>query len=76
LPIYSYDSVEHLARDHDLSGKSVGDEAARKRSLNWTANETVRLAHVLLDPSNSMALTRLVSRASSEQLDVILHDPW
>lgn len=74
--IYSYESVEQLARDYELSGKSVGEEAARKRSPNWTANETARLAHVLVDPSNSTALTRLVSRASREQLDAGLHDPW
>jgi hypothetical protein len=72
----SYEKVEQLARDYELSGKSVGDEAARKRSPNWTANETARLSHVLVDPSNSTALTRLVSRASREQLDVGLHDPW
>jgi hypothetical protein len=68
--------MEQLARDYKRSGKSVGDEAARKRNPSWTANETERLAHVLVDPSNSTALTRLVSRASREQLDVGLHDPW
>jgi hypothetical protein len=72
----SYASVEQLALDYELSGKSVGDEAARKRSPNWTANETARLAHVLVDPSNSTAPARLVSRASREQLDVCLHDMW
>jgi hypothetical protein len=71
-----YGSVEQLARNYELSGTSVSDEAARKRSPNWTANETTRLAHVLVDPSNSTALTHLVSRASREQLDVCLHDPW
>jgi hypothetical protein len=72
-----YGSVEQLARNYELIGTSVSDEAARKRSPNRTENETTRLAHVpLVDPSNSTALTHLFSRASREQLDVCLHDPW
>jgi hypothetical protein len=71
----SYESVQELAREFDVAGK-VGDETIRGRSPNWTANETARLAHVLVDPSNATALTRLVSRASRDQLDCGLRDPW
>jgi hypothetical protein len=69
----SYESVQELAREFDDSGK-VGH--ARERAANWTANDSARLAHVLVDPSNATALTRLVSRASREELDVGLRDPW
>ena len=47
-----------------------------EKESNWTSNETARLAQVLVDPFNSTGLTRLVSRASREQLNVSLHDPW
>jgi hypothetical protein len=71
----SYESVQELAREFDVAGK-MGDETIRGRSPNWTANETERLAHVLVDHSNATALTRLVSRASREQLDCGLRDQW
>jgi hypothetical protein len=64
----SYESVQELAREFDVAGK-MGDETIRGRSPNWTANERERLAHALVDHSNATALTRLVSRASREQLD-------
>jgi hypothetical protein len=70
----SYESVQELAREFDDSGKRIGP--ARERAANWTANESARLAHVLVDPSNATALTRLVSGASREELDVGLRDPW
>jgi hypothetical protein len=75
LTYTNYESVQELAREFDVAEK-VGDETIRGRSPDWTANETERLAHVLVDPSNATALTRLVFRASWEQLDSGLRDPW
>jgi hypothetical protein len=54
----SYESVQELAREFDDSGKRVGH--ARERAASWTANESARLAHVLVDPSNTTALTHVV----------------
>jgi hypothetical protein len=73
----AFETVKGLAKEFEGTGASVQElQPSRKRALNWKANETARLAHVLVDPSKARALTRMVTRASREELDVGIHDPW
>jgi hypothetical protein len=74
----TYGAIKDLAdlfEKSGVQGETTGP-SSKKRAPNWTVNESARLAHVLVDPSNSRALTKLMGKPTRQDRDQGLHDPW
>jgi hypothetical protein len=74
----TYGAIKDLAdllEKSGVRGETTGP-SSKKRAPNWTANESARFAHVLVDPSNARALTKLMEKPTRQDLDQGLHDPW
>jgi hypothetical protein len=74
----TYGAINDLADLFEKSGVQgeLSGSSSKKRAPNWTENESARLAHVSVDPSNARALTKLMERPTRQDLDQGLHDPW
>jgi hypothetical protein len=74
-------AIRRLADEFEETQKRLpqvhGKSTSKQRETKWSKHETARLCHVISDPRNSTALSRLYNRAESRaEIDQGRYDPW